>query len=319
MAHPSPATPQPDAVSRRLSLLSAELEAVRGGHPVGGHTHVRPLPAPAAAPSPLVGPADETAPQFPAPGRHAARSARQPPAPRWRERLADRVPATLRGRVRLTGAHLAFLALAVAAGLALAAWWSVRSATTSTPAPPVPTVVAGLETPASGTLPAGGGLPSGVLPTAGATGAAAPAATVVVDVAGAVRRPGIVVLGVGARVVDALEAAGGARPWVDLGTLNQARLLVDGEQIVVGGPLAPGGVAASAAAHPTGPDGTTLIDLNTATGPQLEELPGVGPVTAQSILDWRAEHGGFTSVDELLEVDGIGPATLADVAPHVTL
>ncbi len=126
-------------------------------------------------------------------------------------------------------------------------------------------------------------------------------------------------LDAGARVIDALEAAGGARPGVDLTSLNLARLLVDGEQIVVG-VAAPTGVAGAAAcrshrAPPTGP----LVNLNTADQALLETLPEVGPVTAEAILAWRTEHGGFTAVDELLEVDGIGDATLATITPHVTV
>jgi competence protein ComEA len=137
-------------------------------------------------------------------------------------------------------------------------------------------------------------------------------------VAGKVRHPGIAVLDAGARVVDALAAAGGARPGVDLTGLNLARALVDGEQVVVGEP-APSGVAAQAAPSgvPSGP--VTLVDLNTATADQLDALPEIGPVTAASILAWRDEHGGFSSVDELLEVDGIGEATLGKLAPYVTV
>ena len=136
-----------------------------------------------------------------------------------------------------------------------------------------------------------------------------------VDVEGKVRHPGIVVLDTGTRVVDALEAAGGARAGVDLSGLNLARVLVDGEQVLVG-VAAPAGVAAAAA---TGEPGGALVNLNTATQVDLEALPEVGPVTAAAILAWRDEHGGFTAVDELLEVDGIGDATLALVAPHVTV
>ena len=126
-------------------------------------------------------------------------------------------------------------------------------------------------------------------------------------------------LDAGARVIDALEAAGGARPGVDLTSLNLARLLVDGEQIVVG-VAAPTGVAGATAgrsrrAPPTGP----LVNLNTADQALLETLPDVGPVTAEAIIAWRTEHGGFTAVDELLEVDGIGDATLATLTPHVTV
>jgi len=135
-------------------------------------------------------------------------------------------------------------------------------------------------------------------------------------VAGKVRRPGIVVLDLGARVVDALEAAGGARRGVDLSSVNLARVLVDGEQLLVG--LPPVGGVAGAAVPTAGSDGP-LVNLNTATQTELETLPDVGPVTAEAILAWRSEHGGFTAVEELLEVDGIGDATLATIAPHVTV
>ena len=136
------------------------------------------------------------------------------------------------------------------------------------------------------------------------------------DVAGKVRRPGIAVLDTGSRVVDALEAAGGARAGVDLTDLNLARVLVDGEQILVG-VAAPSGVAATMTGG-TSPV-SSLVNLNTADQVALESLPEVGPVTAQSILDWRTEHGAFTSVDQLLDVDGIGEVTLAKLAPYVTL
>ena len=146
-------------------------------------------------------------------------------------------------------------------------------------------------------------------------------ASVTVDVAGKVRRPGIVVLGAGARVTDALAAAGGARKGVDLTPLNLARVLVDGEQIVVGGPARPPGAAGAAAGTGTGNGGAAgpLVNLNTAGQTELESLPQVGPVTAQSIIAWRDAHGGFTSVDELLEVDGIGQKTLEQITPHVTV
>uniref|UniRef100_UPI0016042D48 ComEA family DNA-binding protein n=1 Tax=Nocardioides pelophilus TaxID=2172019 RepID=UPI0016042D48 len=132
--------------------------------------------------------------------------------------------------------------------------------------------------------------------------------------------PGIVVLDAGARVVDALAAAGGERTGVDLSSLNLARVLVDGEQIVVG---APRGTVPAVPAVPggTAPPGApvALVNLNTASQAELETLPDVGPVTALAILAWREAHGGFTSVDELLEVDGIGEATLSNLAPYVTV
>ena len=136
--------------------------------------------------------------------------------------------------------------------------------------------------------------------------------------AGKVRSPGIAVLPPGSRVVDALEAAGGARRGVDLTSLNLARPLVDGEQILVG-VTAPAGVPATVGDPGSATTAGALVNLNTADPPTLETLPGVGPVTAGAIISWRDQHGGFSAVEELLEVDGIGDATLAQIAPHVTI
>jgi competence protein ComEA len=193
---------------------------------------------------------------------------------------------------------------------------------------PVAEPLAGMSTAGSAGLggPAGAGGLGAEAPTGGsattggvASGGATPSsAELTVDVAGKVRRPGIAVLAAGSRVVDALEAAGGARPGVDLTALNLARPLVDGEQILVG-TTAPPGVPATVGDPSTPGAAGPLVDLNTADAATLETLPGVGPVTAGAILTWRDQHGGFTAVEELLEVDGIGDATLAQIAPHVTI
>jgi competence protein ComEA len=219
--------------------------------------------------------------------------------------LWDRLPASLVGRVSLGVGHVAVLAVVAAVALAVTAFLVVRAKPTVRPVPQAHT------SPASGpsATPAGPASP----PASGAT----PSGSVVVDVAGKVRRPGVATLPAGSRVVDAIRRAGGARPGVDLTSLNLARVLTDGEQILVGEPAA-GGVAASASSQP-GAAADTLVNLNTATLDQLDTLPGVGPVTAQKILDWRTSHGSFTAIDELLEVDGIGEKTLADMAPHLTL
>jgi competence protein ComEA len=137
----------------------------------------------------------------------------------------------------------------------------------------------------------------------------------VVDVAGRVRRPGLVRLPPGSRVADAVAAAGGALPGVDLSTLNLARVLVDGEQVLVGIP----GTSTPGGAQPGVGGGAGTIDLNTATVDQLDSLPGVGPVLAQRIVDWRTAHGRFTSVDQLGQVGGIGPKKFGDIKPHVTV
>src|SRR4051794_156926 len=155
----------------------------------------------------------------------------------------------------------------------------------------------------------GSGLAPAQIPPAAASTTAAATDTVVVDVAGRVRRPGLVTLPTGSRVADALRAAGGARPGTDLTSLNLARKVVDGEQIVVGA-AAPPVVGGS-------PGPTNPIDLNTATADQLDQLPGVGPVLAQRIVAWRTSHGGFTAVSQLREVTGIGDSKYADLQPLV--
>jgi competence protein ComEA len=146
-----------------------------------------------------------------------------------------------------------------------------------------------------------------------------PAGTVVVHVAGKVRRPGVITLPAGSRVTDAIRAAGGLRPGVDTGSLNLARRLTDGEQIPVGLPAvaaSPGGAPGSAPGVPPAEPGTvpgTPLDLNTATVEQLQELPGVGPVLARRIVDHRTQHGGFRGVEQLREVSGIGERRFAEL------
>ncbi len=220
------------------------------------------------------------------------------------------VPETLLGRVALGPSQVALVAVLVALGLALTTWWVVRSDPRQVAAPVSAQPVAGIATPAAVT-------PETPVTTGAVGGVVGDQVTV--DVAGKVRRPGIVVLDAGARVVDAIEAAGGARPHVDLSSLNLARLLVDGEQVLVGLPPAVGGGVATGATGATPSVPGALVNLNTATTTELETLPEVGPVTAGAIVAWRDEHGGFTAVEELLEVDGIGDATLATITPHVTV
>jgi competence protein ComEA len=147
---------------------------------------------------------------------------------------------------------------------------------------------------------------------------------VVVSVVGLVHKPGLVTLAPGARIADALTAAGGALDGADLIGLNMARRVTDGEQIIVGIVAAPGQPAAMGSSISAGPSTSApeaaptgkasapsgLVDLNAATVEDLDALPGVGPVTAAAIIAWRDANGRFTSIDQLGDVDGIGPARL---------
>lgn len=310
-------------MSRRLAQLSAELSAARlesapaaPDHPVdaaaGGewwadHTRISQSRAPLSlVPDPGSvagerGPLEGSA--LPLRGRHCAEPRRG-----W----ASALPETLQGRLGIGPAHLTSVAVFIAFAMALTSWWIVRGdarevETEQVAAQPAEPLVEPLATGSSPVLPPEPGLPPG-----------ASGGTVTVDVAGKVRRPGIAVLDAGSRVVDAVEAAGGAKPGVNLTSINLARVLVDGEQIVVGARLAVT-PAAPGAPGSGGPDAGPLVNLNLASQSELETLPQVGPVTATSIIAWRGQNGGFTSVEELLEVDGIGPATLAQITPFATV
>nr|WP_301548668.1 ComEA family DNA-binding protein [Micromonospora sp. C95] len=144
----------------------------------------------------------------------------------------------------------------------------------------------------------------------------------VVAVAGKVRRPGLVRLAAGARVADALDAAGGALPGVDVAMLNPARRISDGELILVGVPAPSGAAGPGVGTGPLpggGPGPGGRVNLNTATSTQLESLPGVGPVLAQRIIQYRDQHGGFRSVGDLRQVTGIGDARYEQLKDLVTV
>ncbi|MER7418738.1 ComEA family DNA-binding protein [Micromonospora peucetia] len=198
-------------------------------------------------------------------------------------------------------------ALAVVAVLVVlgAGFWAWRSRPQAEPVRPM----AGAEA-------------SGVAATGLAEPVATPAGELVVAVAGKVRRPGLVRVPAGARVADAVEAAGGALPGVDVALLNPARKVTDGELILVGvaappGAAPPPGAAAGGASGAPGAGGR--LNLNTATLAQLDALPGVGPVLAQRILAHRDQHGGFRSVGDLRQVDGIGDARYEQLKELVTV
>ncbi|MFH8785152.1 ComEA family DNA-binding protein [Streptomyces roseoverticillatus] len=231
----------------------------------------------------------------------------------WRLAVRERLPLWLQLRCGIEPKTLAALAVVLVAACAFAAYHFLagRPQTVRVPVRETPAVVTPPSPPA--------------VPSPSRTGGA-----VVVDVAGKVRRPGVLRLPPGSRVADALAAAGGARPGADTTGLNRARVLADGEQIVVGaptggqggqggqgGPAGPGGAPASAAAAGGGLAPGGPVSLNSATVEQLDALPGVGPVLARHILDYRTQHGGFRSVEELRKVNGIGSRRFTDLRPLV--
>lgn len=243
-----------------------------------------------------------------------------------RARVRVEVPGRLRGASWLPSMRAAVGVALVIAGIVAVlgvrlAWASVHDTTTPVRAPGAsPGVDLDPAARGSPSTAAAAGSPSSAGPgtaSAGATG------IVVVDVVGQVGRPGLVSLPAGSRVADAITAAGGATPEADVSLLNQARLVIDGEQIRVPRPgeviaAAPGAAAPGAAGGAGGGVGA-LVSLNSADLATLDGLPGVGPVLAQRILDWRSEHGRFTSVDELGEVSGIGDKLMSQLRPRVTL
>nr|WP_242483665.1 ComEA family DNA-binding protein [Streptomyces sp. NE5-10] len=223
---------------------------------------------------------------------------------RWRAAVRERLPVWVQTRCGLEPRSLAALAvvLGVAACAAGGFFWAGRPEPVR--APELVGVAPVAASPASAAASAAG-------PREGAS------PEVVVDVGGKVRRPGVLTLPAGSRVADALRAAGGVRAGADLTGLNRARVLFDGEQVLVGVPGAPaGGGPAPGPGGGAGGSGAPL-SLNTATAEEFDGLPGVGPVLARRIVDHRTEHGGFRAVEELREVDGIGERRFADLQPLV--
>jgi competence protein ComEA len=255
-----------------------------------------------------------------------------PPGPRLLT-----IPAALRGarlsgpRAAAAGLVLVVLLAAMAFGVRVA--WA-RAASTPHPVPPSTS-----DSALGDRRPTGGGFASSSTASGGGGPPRTPSVTV--HVVGQVRRPGVLTLPAGSRVGDAVTKAVPVR-GADLAVINLARPLVDGEQIRVprpgeapvdgvgaGGGVAGGGVGTGASGAGAGGSGAPgadaasgpagQVNLNTATAAQLEELPGVGPVLAQRIIDWRTEHGRFASVDELGEVSGIGEKIFAALQPKVTV
>ena len=215
-----------------------------------------------------------------------------------------------------SGAVVAVLALvlAVVALFVVRVLWAERAVTLD-PAPATATSPGGVVVSAPSTSASG--------PTSSAT--PSPAVSLVVHVIGQVARPGLVRLATGARVADALTAAGGATRKADLAAVNLARPLLDGEQVQVPAPgetatapVAPQAAAGGAGGREARPGHRRARSTSTRRTPRaLDGLPGVGPVLAQRILDWRAAHGRFASVDELGEVSGIGDKLMAQLRDRV--
>ena len=213
--------------------------------------------------------------------------------------IVDALPPQRFGRM-----HLGVICALLLLGLVAAGWLLLRARPVAVASPgDVVTVATPSQSAASAT-------PS----------MAKSASKIVVHVLGAVRRPGLVRLPENARVQDAIDAADGLTRQADPGELNLAQLLSDGQQVLIGTARHPAGEVREqprSGDASSGPTAQGALDLNRANQAQLEELPEVGPVTAQAILAWRQEHGRFTRIEELQEVDGIGPKTYGQIAPHV--
>lgn len=244
-------------------------------------------------------------------------------APSWRQRLRSVAAALDASPVETVGLGILLLSGCAAAAVVL---WLAQPRPASD--------AAGLGTlsgPAAGTGvggPATGATADATAPApnAPAGGARASSGRATVHVAGAVAAPGVVELPAGSRVADALAVAGGPLPDADPAALNLARVVTDGQQVYVprvGEAPPPAGAGETGSAPPgSAPapaDPAGVVDLNRATAAELETLPGIGPVLAQRIIDWRTRHGAFTGVGQLEDVPGIGERTLAELTPHVTV
>ncbi|MBT1183086.1 ComEA family DNA-binding protein [Streptomyces sp. CJ_13] len=278
------ADPHPDPIAMRRRA-----EALLGGGEPAPPLAVRPAPPPPAPPAPeAVEPVAEPAvlrAAAPPPVPPPPEPAEQPVPAAWVARglaVRERLPVWLQARCGVEPRTVAAVGVVLVAAVGFAAqqYWSGRPQPVTAPA-----VVAPVSAPT---------------PSPGAGGN-----RIVVDVSGKVRDPGVRRLPAGSRVEDALAAAGGVRPGTDTGGLNRARVLVDGEQVLVGAPAPPVPGASGPGAGP--------LSLGSATVDQLDGLPGVGPVLAQHIVDFRTARGGFRSVEDLRQVNGIGERRFADL------
>jgi competence protein ComEA len=277
--------------AERLAALRLPMRAT-GWVPEGAAPAADPLEAPATEPSPepaVVGPAVVG------------------PAELARGWTKDRTPPWLHGAVDRATVGSVITAFAAVAAVVIALVMVVHRH--SSP---------GYATsyPSSSTATGGSSTGTGGYAASSPDPATIDSASIVVDVGGRVRHPGLVTLPTGARVADAIAAAGGPLRHRELAATNLAARVTDGQLLVIGGTASSPPPAADPSA--SSPTAAAPVDLNAATLEELETLPGVGPVTGQKIIDWRTAHSGFTSVEQLQQVSGIGPATYAELSPLVT-
>ncbi|WP_393916151.1 helix-hairpin-helix domain-containing protein [Halostreptopolyspora alba] len=225
----------------------------------------------------------------------------------WLAALRERLPPALTEQPRLSRSGLHAIVAVCSVAVIAASWFLLQARPSPEPAPELSADSGESATEPSGAQSAPPGEP---------TASPQPTGEVTVHVDGEVDDPGIVTLPAGSRVADAIEAAGGV--GTDTDTLNLARPLTDGEQVLVGVTPPPGSSGAGApppGGAPQQPD--PLVDLNTASPERLEELPGVGPVLAERIVEHRTTNGGFSSVEELNDVNGIGEVRFAELSDLV--
>ncbi|WP_234322620.1 ComEA family DNA-binding protein [Streptomyces sp. NRRL S-350] len=289
---------------RMAALLPTDVEPVGGGGGGsgeggrGGEESSRTAPGVVPRPPEVSEPEDRTAVESP----YGAGA---------RPRFAPFASAMALDRRAVAG--LAIL-LVFALGYAVQHFWLARPETVAVPALAAGSPMPGADAPSPADATSGSGPPEGATALSGA------GAAVVVDIGGRVHLPGLHTLPGGSRVADALRAAGGPLPETDTRNLNLARILTDGEQLLIG-EQAP--LPAPAVVTGAGPPGLTAprppVSLNRATLEQLDTLPGVGPTLAQRILAYRTSHGAFRSIDQLRQVSGIGARTYAELRPMLTL
>jgi competence protein ComEA len=234
---------------------------------------------------------------------------------RIRSGIMDRLPPTLRGRWAVDRTAGIVLAVSVLLGALLIGGWAVLRAK-----PHEMSVARERPFGASPGAPEAESVPSIPVSASSTASTSGAFAGVIVDVEGKVAKPGVRALPTGSRILDAINAAGGALPGTDLTSLNQAQVLADGEQVLVGVTPPPQSAAPSGRGKGKKAHGSVeLIHLNSATVEDFEQLPGVGPALAERIIDYRTEHGAFHTVDDLRQVSGFGGQRFSNLAPMVAL